>query len=301
MYAHPFIFAVKDMDLTIFRNRKSENILLLPPGDLAPNPMQPRLKFDDDGLTALCESIKRYGVIQPIAVRKIEPSPFPCPQIDAKYEIIAGERRWRAAKLAGIEKIPCVLISADRSDSAAMAIVENVQRCGLSYFEEAIAIQNLILLTGKTQSEVAQMLSMTQPALSNKLRLLRLSERERLLAAENGFSERQARALVRIESERERRAVILRIIGEELSSAETEKLVSDVLSGIKEPPPGSAEAKKPAKKRKIKTALKDMRLIYNTVERTVKTLCDCGIKARWDSEENENEAVFKITVELSAK
>ena len=175
------------MDIAVLKSRKKEKSVLLPINELTPNPMQPRRKFDSEELISLCESIKVYGVIQPVAVKKIENLPFPMPKTKAKYEIIAGERRWRASRMAGLTHIPCVIFDADRNDSAMMALVENVQRSDLSFFEEALAMQTLMVMTGKSQTELARSLSISQSTLSNKIRLLRLSERERLMAMENGF------------------------------------------------------------------------------------------------------------------
>ncbi len=290
-----FIFPGEIMDINILKGLKKEKTLLLPLDELTPNPLQPRRKFDTDELNALRDSIKVYGVIQPVAVKKIENLPFPMPKSKAKYEIIAGERRWRASKMAGLTHIPCVIFDADRKDSALMALVENLQRSDLSFFEEALAMQTLMLMTEKSQTELAKSLSISQSTLSNKIRLLRLSERERLMAMENGFSERHCRALVRIESEKERRPIMLAIIKEKLSAPETEHLVEEILKGTeiteKPNPP-----KKPKGKPKIKGYIKDLRVLYNTLDKAVKLLGSSGYKAKWIKEETENGIEVKISI-----
>ncbi len=283
------------MDIAVLKSRKKEKSVLLPINELTPNPMQPRRKFDSEELISLCESIKVYGVIQPVAVKKIENLPFPMPKTKAKYEIIAGERRWRASRMAGLTHIPCVIFDADRNDSAMMALVENVQRSDLSFFEEALAMQTLMVMTGKSQTELAKSLSISQSTLSNKIRLLRLSERERLMAMENGFSERHCRALVRLETEKERRPIMLSIIMDKLSAPETERLVE---SAINQKSDLKTERNTPPKKKKVrrKGVIKDLKILFNTIERSVALLSDSGYDANWEKEESENHWEVKIKI-----
>ena len=281
------------MDLSLLKIKR-EKITQIDVNDLMPNPLQPRKRFDDDELTSLCESIKVYGVIQPLAVKKIENLPFPMPKAQAKFEIIAGERRWRASKMAGLSYVPCIVFDADRTDSALMALVENLQRADLSFFEEALAMQTLMLMTGKSQTELSKALSISQSTLSNKIRLLRLSERERLMAMENGFSERHCRALVRIESEKDRRPIMLEIISNKLSAPETERLVEEKLNGITAPQ--QEKTKKPKSKPKIKGYIKDMRLLYNTLDKAVKLLTTSGYNAKWTKEETDDNIEVRISI-----
>ncbi len=277
------------------KNRKKEKSVLIPINELMPNPLQPRRRFDEEELCALCESIKEYGVIQPVAVKKIQSLPFPMPQAKAKYEIIAGERRWRAAKMAGFTHIPCLVFEADRNQSAMMALVENLQRSDLSFFEEALAMQTLMLMTGQTQLQLAKSLAISQSTLSNKIRLLRLSERERLLCIENGFSERHCRALVRLESEKERRPIILSIIKDKLSAPETEKLIDGLLK--KNRCLIVPQEKKQQKSRaRIKGSVKDIRVLYNTIEKAVLLLSHAGYAASWEKTEIENALEIRIAV-----
>lgn len=294
------------MGVSLISRSKRIAAVMIDVRDIAPNPMQPRRRFSEDGLNELAESIKRFGVIQPVAVRRVEPLPHPHAK-KPKYELIAGERRWRAAKLAGKQTIPCVVIEADADDSAAMALVENLQRCDLSFFEEAAAMQNLLVLTGMTQTELAHMLSITQPALCNKLRLLRINDNERRLIEENSLSERHARALVRIESERDRRAALLKIIDEGLSAQQAEKLALEVSKrGTKALLPDAAESKngtarlpKHAKKQSIKGAIKDIRILYNTIERAVALLNAAGMAAEW--EKREDGSAISVTINVKTK
>ena len=292
------------MVISPLRRKTGSQSVMIDIDDLAPNPMQPRTRFDEDELSLLAESIRQYGILQPLAVRRREPLPYPMPP-KANYEIIAGERRWRAARMAGLKKLPCVVLCADRGDSAAMALVENLQRSDLSFFEEAAAIRNLILLTGKTQGEIAKMLSVAQPTLSNKLRLLKLSERERLLIEENRLSERHARAILRIEDGRDRRSALLAVINGELSAPETERLADAVLSR----PAGqyfaerraeiAGEKAKSAKPAQIcrRGTLNDVRPLYNTIEKAVRFMNDSGRRASWEKDENDTE--YTVTIRIA--
>ena len=282
------------MDISaILGTSKKEKTLFIELSEITPNPLQPRRVFDEDELTSLAESIKKYGVIQPIAVKRLVPLPPPMPQTNAKYEIIAGERRWRASRLAGLTSIPCRVFDADKQGSAMMALVENIQRSDLSFFEEAIAMQTLLLMTEMPQSELARSLSISQATLSNKLRLLRLSERERLLAIENGFSERHCRALVRISSERERLPIVCKIISDRLSAPETERLIESYLSNtLPKPKKTRTKTKKPA----LFGRLRDIKPLYNTLDKAVGMLNSAGFDASWEKIERDDGLTVTIFV-----
>ena len=277
--------------MSLFGNTASEKTLMLDTGSLIPNPMQPRKNFDRDELSSLSQSIKKVGIIQPITVKKQKNG--------SRYEIIAGERRWRAAIIAGIKKIPCYVIKADRKHSSLMAFIENSVRSDLSCFEEADAIRELMLETKMTQSELSDALSMSQSALSNKLRLLKLSERERLMAIKYNFSERHIRALIRIENESERGYFIQKIIKENLTSADTEKMVEDYL---KNPVlRGESNDTKPVKpKLKLpvrKGVIRDIRFFYNTIERSVTLLNDAGINTEWQKSEDTDSITVTVKID----
>ncbi len=258
--------------------------------ELTPNPLQPRRIFDEDELYSLAESIKNYGLIQPIAIKKLASLPSSTIKGEPKYEIIAGERRWRAAKLAGLKQINCTLFDADRQDSAIMALVENLQRSDLTYFEEAMAMQTLLHTSGKTQTELSRALSISQSTLSNKLRLLKLTERERLMAIENNFSERHCRALLRIDTERERRHIMLAIINNKLQAPETERLIEEYLNRKAQTPKNEKEPPN------VKGSIGDMRFFYNTIDKTVNLLHHSGYSAAWSKTEADGALEIKITV-----
>lgn len=275
------------MDITsVLKSFNKSKTVLINPRDIIPNPLQPRRFFDRADLQSLASSIKSCGLIQPIAVKRSDH-----PDAEAKYEIIAGERRWRACKIAGLREIPCIVFETDKIGSALMALVENLQRSDLSFFEEALAMQTLLKVTEMPQSELAHSLSISQCTLSNKLRLLRLSERERLIAVENKFSERHCRALVRIDSEQDRADILQTVITKKLTAPETERLVDEFLTkkdNFQAPP----KKKKPT----LKGKLTNMKLLYNTLDRTVSMLKTSGFKASWDKQENNGTLVVTICV-----
>ena len=187
---------------------------------LVPNRAQPRRCFDENAIGSLADSISRYGLLQPLSVRRL-----PTTAEGVKYEIIAGERRYRAAMQAGMDQLPCIIINVDDRTSAELALIENIQREGLNMFEQAGAIAALIDLYGMTQEQIAAHLSASQSYVANKLRLLRLSPEERETVLSTHLSERHARALLRI-SDRELRASILdHIIENRLSVSRTEDYI----------------------------------------------------------------------------
>lgn len=279
--------------------KRKDKILMLPVTDIAPNPLQPRKNFDEEEITFLAESIKQFGIIQPIAVKPRENAP--CLQLNnekiytAAYEIIAGERRWRAARKLGLKKIPCIVFETDKSGSAMLALVENIQRKELGVFEEATALQNLLLMTEMTQNDLAKRLSVSQSNISNKLRILKLSANERMLISNASLTERHARAFVRIEDERIRMIFINRAIEKNLSAASTEKLIDDYMKGdfIKN---DLTNEKLHSKVTRV-GVIKDIRFFYNTIDRAVALLGDAGIKAQ--SEKVEYDDYLEIVIKVA--
>lgn len=272
--------------------KRKEKIVMLPVSEIAPNPSQPRKNFDDEEITFLAESIRQFGIIQPIAVKERESGP--CLKLNnetvyhASYEIIAGERRWRAARRLGLKKIPCIIYETDKLGSAMLALIENIQRKELTIFEEAAAINNLLLMTNITQLELAKRLSVSQSSISNKLRLLKLTAEEREMIINASLTERHARALVRVDSYTSRIILLNRMIERNLSASEAEKLVDDFLKD------GFAD-KKPQKIRKV-GIIKDIRFFFNTIDRAIALLDDAGIKAKSEVVEHDDflEVVIKV-------
>ena len=195
-------------------NNESQ-ILQIPIEDIIPNRFQPRLNFDDSSLQELSSSIKQHGIIQPLVLRKV----------GDKYEIIAGERRYKAATLAGLVKVPAIISQLDDKNSAEVAIVENIQRKDLSSIEEARSYKNLLEKGYLTQEELAKRMGISQSAISNKLRLLSLAPEVQQALMENKISERHARSLLQITDAEEQVKWLNRIINERLTVRDLEKKI----------------------------------------------------------------------------
>lgn len=192
--------------------------------DILPNRFQPRIKFDEDKIKELAESIKKYGVIQPIIVRNI----------GDKYEIIAGERRYKASVMAGLKEIPTIINNLDDKDSSEIALIENVQRENLTPIEEAISIKKILDMGTKTQEQVAEKLGMSQSAIANKLRLLNLNEAVQEALLEKKISERHARSLLRITDPTKQREMLNRIINERLTVRKVDEEIQKLAQPAKE-------------------------------------------------------------------
>lgn len=210
---------------TFFKSREkiTGQIVMICTSQLVPNKAQPRREFSEEALLSLSKSIRENGILQPVCVRKS----------GAVYEIISGERRTRAAKLAGLSEVPCIVMSVDDEQSAVLALIENIQRKDLSYFEEAIGIEKLISYYGLTQEEAAKRLGKAQSTVANKLRLLRFGDAERRMLLMGNLSERQARALIRIDDPAARMKAIERVVSKCLNLEQTEALVEETLGAVK--------------------------------------------------------------------
>ncbi len=257
-----------------------KKLLMLKPDDITTNPNQPRKIFDDYELKSLADSISANGIIQPLTVRKGE---------NGKYLLIAGERRLRAAKIAGLRRIPCVLHRTNDLTASLYAITENMQRQDLNFFEEALAIQTLINDFRLTQSEVAVRLGMANSTVSNKLRLLKLSSeiQSRLLSA--NLTERHARALLRLSPDLRENALD-KIIADGLNLSQTEAFIDSILN-----PP--TEQKQDAKTPPIrKVAIGDIKLFSNSLAKLLGTMQNAGISANSRKRETETFVEYKIRI-----
>lgn len=247
----------------------------LPVSKILPNPSQPRKTFFEDELISLAQSIKENGLLQPVTVRK-----------DANvYYLIAGERRLRACKLAGLKEIPAILTNCEPEDSAVLALIENLQRKDLQMFEQAAAILNLLREWQITQEEAAKRLGMSQSYLANKLRLLRLSSDEQSEIVQHNLTERHARALLRIDNTAVRRQILRVVIDKKLNVSQTEELAAAALKP------------KEAKKKSRRTFIaKDIRLFINTIDHAVDAMKTAGIEAQ--TERRETDEYIECTVRI---
>lgn len=245
------------------REKQIQRVVSIDVGLIIPNRSQPRVAFSEEELDSLAESIKENGILQPINVRRY----------GVNYEIVSGERRLRAAKKCGLNEVPCIIIDADDEKSAVLALIENIQRRDLSFFEEAMAIEKLISYYGLTQEEAAARLGKAQSTVANKLRLLKFSDAERSLIVRGNISERQARALIRLDDQTERVKVLGEIIRNRLNIEQTEQLVENILNGGEKKP---AEEKKAAPVRK-KFHFPVPRLYINSINKIVKNMKEANI------------------------
>lgn len=254
--------------------RCSAEVYDIPQELIIPNPNQPRKRFDFDGLEELAQSIRENGILQPITVRTTE---------DKKYQLIAGERRLRAARLVGMMKIPALVIDMQEKDSALFALIENLQRQDLSFFEEAEAIETLITDYKMSREDVAKKLSIAQSTLSNKLRILKLPEEMRFRLARAGLTERHARALLALEDDAQRERALSIMIDRHLTVQESERMIEQMLS------------RSSSKKTNLR-GLRDVRLFINTLNHAVDTIRRAGVDA--DTARSETEEYIEYIVRI---
>lgn len=254
--------------LQIAKPEKTEelkNITYVNIDSIRPNPYQPRKQFNKISLEELCESIKQYGVIQPINVRKISTN---------MYELVAGERRLRAATMAGLKEIPAIVININDNDSAVMALIENLQREDLSYMEEAEGYNNLINDHGFTQEELAQKIGKSQSTIANKIRLLKLPPLVKKMLADNNLTERHARSLLKLHDEQLQLKVLKHVCEKGLNVKRTEDLVERAIERY------TRQEKEKKNKTKFTKAIKDIRIFVNTIKQAIELMKKSGVEAK---------------------
>ena len=236
-------------------------VLFLPVDAIQPNPYQPRRTFTQPELEELAASIRELGVLQPLTVRRRE----------GRWELVAGERRLRAARLAGLESVPCLSIQTDSQSSSLLALVENLQRRDLDFWEEALAIRRLI---GKSQSAVA-----------NKLRLLKLPEEVLSVLRDGRATERHARALLRLPDLERQLEAARQLTADRLTVAQTEALVDSILLAAAPPP-----------RRQPTFIIKDVRLFLNTITRSLDIMRSAGVDAQCRRQDSDEEITLTIHI-----
>ncbi len=263
-------------------DRNSDAVLEVIPIDLIrPNPYQPRKIFSEESLEELTQSIKQYGLLQPINVRKISHN---------HYELIAGERRLRASKKAGFTQIRAFVQYAVEQDSAVIALIENLQRENLHFFEEAEGYLNLMRDHGMTQDELARCLGKNQSTIANKLRILRLPKRVKELILQNRFTERHARALLRLHNEDMQIKLVTIIKNKNLSVKLTEELVEKTLRKL------YGEIPEEKQNQKVLFLMRDYRLYINSIKRLVAELKKSGADISFDTRDLNDK--FLINIEI---
>jgi ParB family transcriptional regulator, chromosome partitioning protein len=246
----------------------------IPVDEIVPSPYQPRTIFDDERIDELCQTIKTHGVIQPIVVRIR----------NNKYEIIAGERRWRASKKLGLSTIPAIIRDFNDSQAASIALIENLQREGLTAIEEAAAYQQLMDMHDLTQESLAQRLGKSQSTIANKIRLLHLSEPVKIALMERKVTERHARALLGLNNEEQQIQVLQEIIAKDLNVKQTETKVSLLKEVAKQ------------KRTKRISFSKDIRLAVNTIRQSVDMVQSSGLPIQTDERDHEDH--FEIIIKI---
>jgi len=243
-------------------------------GEIDTSPYQPRTVFDDDRIDELCQTIKTHGVIQPIVVRVR----------NGRYEIIAGERRWRAVKKLGLDTVPAIVREFNDSQAASIALIENLQREGLTAIEEAVAYQKLIDLHQLTQESLAQRLGKSQSTIANKIRLLGLSDPVKNALIERKITERHARALLTLDTDELQLKVLEDVMTKELNVKQTEARVAFY-----------KEVASVKKSRRI-SFTKDVRLALNTIRQSIDMVSGSGLQIKTDEKDHEDhyEIVIRI-------
>jgi len=300
----------------------------IPIGSIAENPFQPRRTFEELSLFSLANSIREHGILQPLTVRRIpalslspgtegeEGAAGEAEVIAQSYELIAGERRLRAAAAIGMECVPCIVLEADNRRAAELALIENLQRESLNMFEQAAAIAALIDMHAMTQEEIARSLAVSQPTVANKLRILRLTASERDLILTHHLTERHARAFLRIRDLGLRREAVEYTASHGLNVAQTEDYIDGVLaraeaeSRVPTKPASAPQTEvTPAEKahsvsqnasahgtaaRQKTLVLRDLSVFFNTVERAVAAVRESGIAVRSTREETAGEIRYTV-------
>lgn len=287
-----YFYRIIAIDLIIFlgsgivmKNEQPE-IKYIPIESIRPNPYQPRKDFNKKALEELSQSIKSFGLIQPISVRKIQ---------DESYELIAGERRLRASELAELEEIPAIVVDYRDNESAMVALIENLQREDLNFIEEAEGYHNLIVDHGFTQQQLAEKLGKSQSTIANKLRLLKLPDDIQKDLIEYNLTERHGRALLKLPDEQLKREVLDKVVKNELNVSKTESLVNDILNELTtDEVEGETKKDKPNVRGLIST-----RIYLNTIKNAYTAIKQSGIDAEY-LEEDKGDFV-EVTIKIPKK
>jgi ParB family transcriptional regulator, chromosome partitioning protein len=269
----------------IGRNERSEdlkNIIYVGVESVKPNPYQPRKQFNKAALEELCESIKQYGVLQPINIRKISLN---------MYELVAGERRLRASIMAGLKDIPAIIVNVSDNDSAVIALIENLQREDLTYMEEAEGYNNLINEHGLTQEELALKIGKSQSTIANKIRLLKLQPIVKKILADNALTERHARALLKLHDEQLQLKVLKIVCERGLNVKKTEELVERAIDKY------SRQLENLENGKGITKAIKDIRIFINTIKQAIDLMKRSGVNVRAAQIDKEEYLEFIIRIQ----
>lgn len=259
------------------RKKSAGKIHALPIDAIRPSPFQARTSFDEQELAGLAQSIRENGLLQPISVRKTA---------DGSYELVAGERRLRACKLAKMQTIPAILCNYNDERTAALGLLENLQRENLNPFEQAQGLRDILVLWDCTQAEAAKRLGMAQPTLANKLRLLQLTGDQRQFVLDNNLTERHARAVLRLPENRRSEALI-NIAKRRLNARQTDRYIEQLLNST-------------AKGRHRISMVRDVRIFVNTIDHAIRLMTDNGVPATAHREEKDGYIEYTVRIPTAA-
>jgi ParB family chromosome partitioning protein len=268
--------------MSMFKNNNDEKgkVVNIPIDKIKPNPYQPRKHFDKAALEELSISIKQYGILQPINVRKLG---------SGSYELVAGERRLRASKIADIKEIPAIVVEMNDNDSAVVALIENLQREDLSFMEEAEGYFHLISEHGFTQEELAIKVGKNQSTVANKLRLLKLPPLVKKMIGDNNLTERHARALLKLPDEQLQLKILKQVCEKGLNVKKTEELIQKTIEKY------TNNAEKPTVKKQIR-AFRDVRIFINTLKQAVDMMKQSGVNAKVTQSDNEDYVEYIVRI-----
>lgn len=256
-----------------------DEVIQLPVDQIEPNQFQPRTIFDDEKIAELAQTINTHGMIQPIVVRKMD---------DDKYELIAGERRWRAVQVLGWERVSAIIREMTDTQTASVALIENLQREELTVIEEALAYQQLLELHDLTQEALAQRLGKNQSTVANKLRLLKLPDEVQQALLQKQITERHARTLIKLKDEEKQLKLLAIILERGLNVKQTEERIAKMNDPV------------PVKKKpRLKGFNKDVRIAMNTIRQSLSMVSDTGVAV--ESDEQELEDYYQITIKIPKK
>lgn len=279
-------------DYDMYKTEKKD-IELIPIDNIRPNPYQPRKSFNHSALQELAESISQYGVLQPINVRKIN---------NSIYELVAGERRLKASRIANLKYIPAIIVKATENDSAIIALIENIQRENLTFLEEADSYSSLLSEHGLTQEELARKIGKSQSTVANKVRLLKLSPLVRKIISDNFLTERHARALLKLQDEQDQLAILKLVCENNYNVKKTEELIDKIINKI----PSNNNFYKAVMGQtysphvgKVKRVIKDIRIFINTINEAVKIMKDSGVIAK--AAQYDRDDYFEFIIRIPKK
>lgn len=282
---HPFnrIFGIGDKGNSepVEPEYNPDEVIQLPVEKIQPNRFQPRTIFKEEKIKELAQTIHTHGMIQPIVVRKLD---------EENFELIAGERRWRAIQTLGWENVSAIIREMSDAETASVALIENLQREELTVIEEALAYAKLLELHSLTQEALAQRLGKNQSTIANKLRLLKLPEEVQQALMNKDITERHARALIKLKDIEKQLEVLQAILEQDLNVKQTEERIAKMNEPKKE-----TKRKRP----KLKGINKDIRIAMNTIRQSLTMVSDTGVEV--ESDEEELDDYYQITIKIPKK